>query len=463
MVDKTPLEEALEYLINDEEDKAVASFHDFIVQKARAIHESLIEDDELDEEIDESAESSDESEEEVNEATETDDSEEVEESQESDEEETVEEGFDEFYGENDFAEEDELPGEDMVGDEEGHEEPEADEFGGEEEHEEGTVEVDVAELRDLEAKFDALMRDSGLGDEDEADDFAADEMGADEDEAGEAPEADLDEFELAEDSDDELDEKWAGSPEIKHLDKYGKGEKTKEQLHKRQTELRNKKDHTAAETQELRRINTALRARNDWKKAAEESVEEAVSHSAGVQDNTAGTDSKGEGKHSRHSDIAHNPDAGKNTEGKLREDEDFDFDLTEEDFLDLEEGLKAVSVSMGGEQGGVKFAGEETNTKSPVADKDKSDVKASPDSLVSKQKEHGTYKREAAPSNDKLPHSGENNYDHATGNKGYGKVEGFGGPDSNSKEGGEQGGKKFAGTEVNVKSPIGSAGTRNEK
>jgi len=154
-----------------------------------------------------------------------------------------------------------------------------------------------------------------------------------------------------------------------------------------------------------------------------------------------------------------------NEDDKVEEEvsEAFDFDLTEEDFFDLEEGLKSVNVSMGGEQGGVKFAGEETNTKSPVADKDKSDVNADPTDGVSKQDEHGSFNRESAPSNDKLPHSEENNHDKADGTKGRSTVAGHGGLESNSGNGGEQGNEKFAGTENNTKSIIGSAGSRNEK
>ena len=50
MADKTHLEESLEFLINEETDQAVAAFHKFIVGSARDIHESLMEDDEIDEE-----------------------------------------------------------------------------------------------------------------------------------------------------------------------------------------------------------------------------------------------------------------------------------------------------------------------------------------------------------------------------------------------------------------------------
>ena len=83
--------------------------------------------------------------------------------------------------------------------------------------------------------------------------------------------------------------------------------------------------------------------------------------------------------------------------------------------------------------------------------------------MISKQDEHGTYKRESAPSNDKLPHSNENNHDKADQTPGRSTVGGHGGLESNSKQGGEQGKKKFAGTETNTKSIIGSAGSRVDK
>jgi hypothetical protein len=387
MVDKKHLEEALEFLINEEEEKAVASFHNFIVTKAREIHESIMEDDELDDEIDEEAKVDDDDE--VTESKDADDDDdEVTESKDDDDDEVVEEGMNEFYGQGDLGEmDDEVDMDADMG--------AADDIGaGGDDMEMGgeTVEVATDELLDLQTKFDSLMAAAGLGDEDEVDmpmDMG-DEMGG------------------MDDMDDMGDEEM--SPMY------------------------------------------------------EENVDEAVSHGDGVQSaqGGAGTDSTGGGTHSRNPKLAHNGDVGKG-DGKIKEGEDFDFDLTEEDFLDLEEGLKAVSVTMGGEQGGVTYAGEETNTVSPVAQKDKSDVHADAKTGASKQSEHNTYKREAAPTNDKLPHSNENNHDKAEGTPGRSSVAGAGGLDSNSGQGGEQGKKKFAGTEVNVKSPIGSAGTRNEK
>jgi hypothetical protein len=189
-----------------------------------------------------------------------------------------------------------------------------------------------------------------------------------------------------------------------------------------------------------------------------EEVEEAITHEPGVVKNSNfKTDFKG--KHGEKTTVLHNGDA------KLPESADFDFDLTEEDFMDLEEGLKSIDVKMGGEQGGVKFAGEETNTKSPIATRDKSDIKADSKSMVSKKSEHSGYSREAAPTSGKLPHSGDNSHEsmNSTGSPRRSEVKGAGGLDKQKgHKAEEQGGVKFAGTETNVKSPIGSAGTRNE-
>ena len=148
-------------------------------------------------------------------------------------------------------------------------------------------------------------------------------------------------------------------------------------------------------------------------------------------------------------------------DSKLPEAAEFDFDLTEEDFLDLEEGLKQVDVKMGGEQGGGKFAGEETNTKSPVADKDSSKLLGTGSKdMISKRDDHGGYKRETEPTSGSLPHSEDNSKDKASTPSSVGKG---GGLEKQSGYGeGEVGAGKFAGQETNVKSPIGSAGTRND-
>lgn len=56
-------------------------------------------------------------------------------------------------------------------------------------------------------------------------------------------------------------EAWAGDPEIKKLDKYGKAEMSIAELEKKRNELRAQETRTPEETTELRRINFALRSR----------------------------------------------------------------------------------------------------------------------------------------------------------------------------------------------------------
>lgn len=64
-----------------------------------------------------------------------------------------------------------------------------------------------------------------------------------------------------------IDEKWSDEAKVKKLDKYGKEEKSLDQLKSRQKELRDKTDRTAEQSKELKRINFAIRARTGWGKA----------------------------------------------------------------------------------------------------------------------------------------------------------------------------------------------------
>lgn len=442
MTARSALEEALEYLINEDHDKAVEAFHEFVVQKARAIHETLIEDDDLDDEIDEAI---DKDKEEVDEAKDKDevdeakdeevdeDKEEVDEAKKVDEKEEkeVDESIadmrhnirsDEYFGRDELTTEDDDNGEDEMGNGFGDADAEMDlgdngdigdngDMGME--GEEVVIAPDQAAdlagaLAELQAKFDEIVGPVEVEDEMDMDNMdmdmeVGDEMGGDE-----YPE------EPAEESfGNEFDGRYMGE---------GKDEEEVD-------ESEDKDD-----------------------------VDEAVSHGQGVMDVKSGVDRYGKG--GSGDSLLSNSDA------KLPEGAEFDFDLTEEDFLDLEEGLKAVNVQMGGEQGGVKFAGEETNTKSPVADKDSSKLLGTGSKdMISKQTEHGTYDLETAPTNDSLPHSGDNSRDKAdqTGSPSRSQVSKGGGLDKQKGYGkGEVGAGKFAGTETNVKSPIGSQGTRND-
>jgi len=412
MTARQSLEEALEFLLNEDEEKANVAFHNFIVKSAQAIHESFIAEDDLDNDIDESDENEevDESKDEdvdeskKEEVDESKDDEEVDESK----KEEVDEGIldrgvatDEYFGRDELSAnpmEDDEDDYDMDADMGGDDVAAADlgdEMGGEGE-EVVLASDDVEELRasldDLTAKFDAL---TGGGEEemdyDNGDMGAMDDMGGNGDMDYEEP---ADEGMRFESKDEDLDEK----------------------------------DDS-------------------------EEVDEAITHEPGVvKPSLAKTDHHG--KHGSKDSLLSNPDA------RLPEGADFDFDLTEEDFLDLEEGLKQVDVKMGGEQGGGKFAGEETQTQSPVAQRDKSDVRAGSKDMISTRDDHTGYSRESEPGSGKLPHSEDNSKDKASTPTSVGKG---GGLEKQSGYGeGEVGDGKFAGTETNVKSIIGSAGTRNE-
>ncbi|KKN44257.1 hypothetical protein LCGC14_0694620 [marine sediment metagenome] len=434
MTARSALEEALEYLINEDHDKAVEAFHEFVVQKARAIHETLIEDDDLDDEIDEAVDK-----EEVDEAKDKDevdetkdeevdeDKEEVDEAKkevDEKEEKEVDESIadmrhnirsDEYFGRDELTtEDDDDNGDEMEfgGDDEAEMDL-GDENGMGMEGEEVVLQPDEAAdlagaLAALQAKFDEIV---GPVEE------PMDDMGMEE------PMGDMG---AEEPMGDEFEE-----PAEESFDRFGGGR------------YMEGKDEEVDESDDS----------DDSKE-----VDEAVSHGQGVMDTKSGVDRYGKG--GSGDSLLSNSDAA------LPEGAEFDFDLTEEDFLDLEEGLKAVNVQMGGEQGGVKFAGEETNTKSPVADKDSSKLLGTGSKdMISKQTEHGTYDLETAPTNDSLPHSGDNSHDKAdsTGSPSRSQVSKGGGLDKQKGYGdGEVGAGKFAGTETNVKSPIGSQGTRND-
>ena len=82
MADKSTLEQMLENLVNDNQEKAEELFHEYVVTKSREIYENLIEDEMTDDE-------------EVDEASKTDDDEAVDEASDNDDDDAVEEASDE--------------------------------------------------------------------------------------------------------------------------------------------------------------------------------------------------------------------------------------------------------------------------------------------------------------------------------------------------------------------------------
>ncbi len=140
------------------------------------------------------------------------------------------------------------------------------------------------------------------------------------------------------------------------------------------------------------------------------------------------------------------------------DEDDFDiFDSLDESAL---EDLETVDVKMGGEQGGGKFAGNETQTDSPIPQKEpaKRYREDSDSRLTSKQDQHDGFEREKAPNTEHHPKysnvrdtasSKKHGYDHVEKGtkKGDSKLqddnEGFGDPQTTS--------------------PIGSKGTAGNK
>ena len=184
-------EQLLDYLVNEEQEKANELFHEIVVEKSRDIYESLI----AEEEDEEDEEAMDES------------------SEEDEEDESMEEGYEEedetiesMFGEEDDAEDDEFPVQDKTDDFEDdvvdHEFGDGDDGDMEAPADKGDIKDLEDALEELKAEFQALM--AGEKEEPEhADMFGGD----DSEEAGD--EEGKDEgyaFEASDDEEDEEDE-----------------------------------------------------------------------------------------------------------------------------------------------------------------------------------------------------------------------------------------------------------------
>ena len=154
MADKKILEQMLEHLVNDEQDKAEELFHEYVVSKSREIYEGLIES-----ELSEEDDSEEDEDEDVEEAAKDDDA----------EEDQVDEEFEDIAIEAD---------DDMGGDPTDDLESEVDmdsedeEDMSEKEPEELFQDLDAI-VDELQAKFDAIQGgEEGMGDDEEMkDDF----------------------------------------------------------------------------------------------------------------------------------------------------------------------------------------------------------------------------------------------------------------------------------------------------
>ena len=164
-------EQLIEYVINDEDQKARELFHDIVVAKSREIYESLMAE-EAEEDLDEAKdEELDESEEELDEAAEED----LDEAEEMDESAMGGDASDDLIDEVETDEEQDMS---MEGEEEiefGADEEGGDDIGG---SDEAATKDDIMNLEDkldqLMAEFEAAMGGGDMGD---GDDFGADEGG----------------------------------------------------------------------------------------------------------------------------------------------------------------------------------------------------------------------------------------------------------------------------------------------
>jgi len=162
MADNKLLQQMLEHLVNDEQQKAEELFHEYVVAKSREIYEGLIEaemDDEEDEEMDEAAKDEEAEEDKVDEASESDD-----------EDEEMDENFEDVAIEAD--DDMDAMGGDATDDLEGELDADMgnDEMGDKSE-EELFQDLDAI-VDELQAKFDELKGEEGeMGDDEMKDDF----------------------------------------------------------------------------------------------------------------------------------------------------------------------------------------------------------------------------------------------------------------------------------------------------
>ena len=209
----TKFEQLLDYLVNEETDKANELFHEIVVEKSRDIYESLIAEEE----------------EEMDETSEQDDEDAMEESSEDDEDdEAMEEGYEEEAVESIFGEADEefpvqdqtddmeadvaapeMDGGDDMGDDEGDSSAPADK---------GDIQDLEDALEELKAEFEALMAAEKNEEENEP--------GVHDDEEGENP------LDSAEDEEDGEEEKKEGNPFAEGKIARTQGEKMREYIEK---------------------------------------------------------------------------------------------------------------------------------------------------------------------------------------------------------------------------------------
>ncbi len=173
MADKSTLEQMLENLVNDNQEKAEELFHEYVVSKSREIYENLIEEEMKDEEVDETSDNEDEAvdeaskdddaaEDKVDEASDDDAEDKVDEATDEDEvkEDSKDEEVDEEFEDVAIEGEDDMP--DMGGDatDDLESEVDADSEEGDKEPEELFQDLDSI-VDELQAKFDEIKGEDG--------------------------------------------------------------------------------------------------------------------------------------------------------------------------------------------------------------------------------------------------------------------------------------------------------------
>ena len=208
----TKFEQLLDYLVNEEQDKANELFHEIVVEKSREIYENLIAEEEKEE--DEMEEASEQDDEAMDEASEEDDEDAMEESSEMEDE-----AVESIFGE---ADDEEFPVQDQTDDAEDDMAADL----GDDESEEGDMNApadkgDIQDLEDaleeLKAEFEALLAAEKNEEENEP--------GVHDDEDGENP------LDSAEDEEGE-EEKKEGNPFAEGKIARTQGEKMREYIEK---------------------------------------------------------------------------------------------------------------------------------------------------------------------------------------------------------------------------------------
>jgi chemotaxis protein histidine kinase CheA len=206
----TKFEQLLDYLVNEETDKANELFHEIVVEKSRDIYESLIAEEEEEDKMEEASEEDDEA---------------VEEASEDEDDEAMEEGYEEEAVESIFGEADdeEFPVQDQTDDMEA--DVAAPEMSDEMGDEDSSAPADKGDIQDLEdaleelkAEFEALMAAEKNEEENEP--------GVHDDEEGESP------LDSAEDEEEGEEEKKEGNPFAEGKIARTQGEKMREYIEK---------------------------------------------------------------------------------------------------------------------------------------------------------------------------------------------------------------------------------------